>query len=169
MGLGVFGLVSALAGLAIMAWPKDTAMVVTAIVAIYAIVAGLVYVGIGLLSGGVGAWARLWRVILGALVVVAGISGLMNLQETAGNFFVFMSIFIGISWIFEGVMTFSSIGGSASKGASALFGVLSILAGLVVVFSPLAGAAALWWAIGLAAIVYGVAEMFMAYKLGQSL
>lgn len=166
IGLGVFGLLAVLAGIAIMVLPGKTAVVVTAIFAVYAIVAGIVYVGVGLFSGAVGVWARLWRILLGVLIVISGIFGLANLQETAGVFFVFMSVFIGISWIFEGVMTFASLGGASSKGTSIMFGILSIVAGFVLVYSPLAGAAALWWAIGLSAIIYGAAEMIVAFRAG---
>ena len=50
MALGLSGFVAALVGVLILAWPAKTAAVVAAIIAIYAAVAGLVNLAIGVFS-----------------------------------------------------------------------------------------------------------------------
>lgn len=174
-GLFAFGLITTLAGIAILVWPGKTAMVVTAIFAVYTIIAGVVYFGTGIFSAGLGWGARIWRMVLGALFVVAGIVALSSLQAFAVFFFMFMAIMIGITWIYEGIVTFSSLGSAGSKGWAIVFGTLSILAGLMIVvgsFGSGVGAASsaviLWWAIGFSAIIYGVAEMIAAIFAGRA-
>lgn len=168
-GLFIFGLITLLAGVAILVWPGKTAEIVTGIFAVYTIIAGTVYFGAGIFSEGLGFGARIWRLILGALFVVAGVVALSNLAAFSAAFFVIMAIMIGATWIYEGVLTFSNLSDSASKGWGILFGILSIVAGGIIVigsFTSAGGAAAsavmLWWAIGMAAVIYGFAEMIAA-------
>ena len=48
--LGIGGVLSVIAGVLILVWPGQSAAVITAIIAIYAIAAGLVYAGLGIFS-----------------------------------------------------------------------------------------------------------------------
>lgn len=163
VAMGVFGLVTLAAGIAILVWPTKTAMIVTGIFAVYVIVAGLAYVGAGFFSSGMGFGARLWRILLGALFVVAGIVALGSLQTTSAFFFVFMSIMIGVTWIYEGFLAFATMSSSSSKGWSVFFGIISIVAGFVLIFSPIVGAVSLWWAIGIVAVVYGIVQIVQSF------
>ena len=65
--LGIGGVLAVIVGILILAWPGKTAMVVTAIIAIYAIVAGLVYAGLGIFAKTKGGWARVGHIALGVL------------------------------------------------------------------------------------------------------
>ena len=57
--LGIGGVLAVIVGILILVWPGRTAAVVTAIIAIYAIAAGLVYAGLGIFSKAKGGWSRL--------------------------------------------------------------------------------------------------------------
>lgn len=164
LALGIFGLVSIAAGIAIMMQPTATARIVTGIFAIYVIVAGLAYVGAGFFTAGLRFWARIWRLAVGALFVIAGIVALGSLTATAAFFFVFMSIMIGVTWIFEGFMAFANMSQSTSKGWTVFYGIVSIVAGLAIVFSPLYATVALWWVIGLSLVIYGVVQVVHAFR-----
>ena len=50
IALGVGGVVAAIVGILILVWPGHTAVVVTAIIAIYAIIGGLVYAAMGIFA-----------------------------------------------------------------------------------------------------------------------
>ncbi|HYP73986.1 MAG TPA: DUF308 domain-containing protein, partial [Microbacterium sp.] len=63
--LGIGGVLSVILGVLILVWPGKTAMVVTAIIAIYAIAAGLVYAGLGIFTKGRGGWSRIGHIVLG--------------------------------------------------------------------------------------------------------
>lgn len=164
IALGVFGLVAIAAGIAIMVWPAATAKVITAIMAVYVIVAGLAYVGAGFFTTGMAFWARFWRLIVGVLFVVAGVVALGSLATTAAFFFVFMAIMIGVTWIFEGFMAFSNLSRSSSKGWTIFYAVMSIAAGLLIVFAPIYSTIALWWLLGLSLIIFGVVQVIQAFR-----
>lgn len=173
-GLFIFGLITLLAGVAIMVWPGKTAVIVTGIFAVYTIIAGVVYFGVGIFSAGMGFGARIWRLVLGALFVIAGVVAFSNLETFSAAFFVFMAIMIGITWIYEGIATFANLGAAGSKAWAIVFAIMSVVAGLIIVvssFTSLGGAVGaagiLWWAIGVAGVVYGFAEMIAAVVMGK--
>ena len=79
--LGVGGVLAVLAGLFIIFQPQSAAFVVTVVIAIYAIAAGIVYAGLGIFTRDKGGWARLGHIALGILFIIAGVVALVNLQQ----------------------------------------------------------------------------------------
>lgn len=165
--LGLGGVLSVILGILILVWPGKTAMVVTAIIAIYAIIAGLVYAGLGIFSKDRGGWSRIGHIVLGVLFVIAGIIAFMNLGATTAWLAVFLGILVGIMWIVEGVVALSTLGDAPSKGWTIFFAIISIIAGVVLLFSPLWGAVVLWWLLGISAIVLGIIQIFRAFSFGK--
>lgn len=165
--LGLGGVLSVILGILILVWPGKTAMVVTAIIAIYAIIAGLVYAGLGIFSKDRGGWSRIGHIVLGVLFVVAGIVAFSNLGLTAVALATFLGILVGIMWIIEGVVALSTLGDAPSKGWTVFFAIISIIAGVVLLFSPLWGAVVLWWLLGISAIVLGIIQIFRAFSFGK--
>ena len=88
--LGAAGIVSLVVGLLILIWPGKTAMVVTAIIAIYAILAGLVYGSISLFSRSSGGWARIGHIVLAVIFVVAGVVSLGSLGPVSEGLFIWI-------------------------------------------------------------------------------
>lgn len=164
--LGVGGVLAVIAGILILVWPGQTAMVVTAIIAIYAIAAGLVYAGLGIFSKDKGGWARLGHIALGILFIIAGVVALFNLGQTTAWLAVFIGILVGIMWIVEGIVALSTLGDAASKGWSIFFAILSIVAGIVLLFSPLY-IALLWWLLGISLVVLGIINVVRAFTFGR--
>lgn len=165
--LGLGGLVSVILGILILAWPGKTAMVVAAIIAIYAIVAGLIYAGLGIFSASKGGWSRIGHIVLGILFVVAGIVAFTNLGATTVWLAAFLGILVGIMWIIEGVVSLTTLNDARSKGWTIFFAVVSILAGITLLFSPLWAAVVLWWLLGISAIVLGIIQIFRAFSFGK--
>jgi uncharacterized membrane protein HdeD (DUF308 family) len=165
--LGVGGVLAVIVGILILVWPGKTAMFVTVLIAIYAIAAGLVYAGLGIFSKTKGGWARIGHIALGLLFIIAGIIMLMNLQAATGWFAVVFGIIVGIMWIVEGIVSLSTLGDASSKGWTIFFAILSIIAGVLVLFSPLWGAAVLWWLLGIGLIVLGIINIVRAFTFGK--
>jgi uncharacterized membrane protein HdeD (DUF308 family) len=165
--LGIGGAIAVIVGILILVWPGRTAMVVTAIIAVYAIVAGLVYAGLGVFSRSMGAWSRVGHILLGVLFVIAGIVAFLNLSETTEWLAVFVGILVGILWIVEGVVALSTLGDASSRGWSIFFAIVSILAGVFLLFTPLLGAAVLWWLLGISLLVLGVFQIVRAFTFGK--
>ena len=160
---GVGGVIALIVGILILVWPAKTAAVVTAIIAIYAIAGGLVYAGLGIFSKSMGGWARVGHIILGVIFIIAGIIAFLNLGQATVWLAVFLGILVGIMWIVEGVVAFTTLGSARSRGWSIFFAIISIIAGIVLLFSPLWGAAVLWWLLGIALVVLGIVQIVRAF------
>jgi uncharacterized membrane protein HdeD (DUF308 family) len=164
--LAVSGALSLVVGLLIFFWPGRTAEVAVGIVAIWAIVAGLIYAGMGILSRSLRGASRLGHIALGVLFVVAGVIALVNLAAATAGFALFLGIIVGVLWIVEGVVAFATLGGTGSKGWSIFFAVISILAGVVLLFTPLY-VGLLWVFLGAALIVLGLTQIVRAFTFGR--
>lgn len=169
VALGVTGVLALIAGIFITFWPKNSAIVLTVMLGIYFLIAGLAYVGLGLFSKGISGGARALDIILGVLFVIGGILMLVNPTESAVVIGIFLGVIIGILWIVEGAVALAQAGGSSSKGWSIFFGLLSIVAGIVVLFSPFWGSAILFWVTGIALIVLGIVQIVRAFTFGRGL
>lgn len=166
--LGVSGLVALIAGIFVLVWPGHAATLLVWILAIYAIVAGLVYVGVGVFSKAMGGWKRVGHIVLGVLYIIAGIIAFANTLQTKIWLAVFIAIFVGIMWIIEGVVTLTNLGASASRGWSIFFGILSIIAGIILLSSPLWAALFLavfvWLYVGISLVVLGIVQIVRAFR-----
>lgn len=164
--LGVSGLLSLFIGVLIMAWPAKTAMVVAGIIAVYAGLAGLVNLAIGVFSRRLGAWPRIAYLALGVLFVVSAVVAFANLGAAAAGLGVLLGVIIGIVWVVEGVVGLTMIGDSSSKVWTLLYAAISIVAGITLITSPLWGATLLWVLLGLSLVVMGVVQVVRALRFG---
>ncbi|MDR5700814.1 HdeD family acid-resistance protein [Agromyces aerolatus] len=165
--IGVGGILALIVGILILAWPSKTAMVVTAIIAVYAVIAGLVYAALGIFTKGRGGWSRVGHILLGVVFVAAGIVAFANLGQTALWLAAFLGILVGIMWIIEGVVSLSTLRAATSKGITVFFAIVSIAAGVVLLFAPLWGAATLWLLLGISLVVLGVVNVVRAFRFGK--
>ena len=165
--LGIGGLLALIAGILILVWPQQTAFVVTIVIAIYAIAAGLVYAGLGIFARSMGGWSRVGHILLGVLFIAAGIVAFANLNVSTAFLAIFVSVLVGITWLVEGIVALITLGGSRAKVWSVIFAIISIIAGLYLLFSPLLGAIALWWVLGIMLIVMGILEIIRAFTFAS--
>lgn len=163
--LAIGGLVSIVVGIALLVWPEKSATVIAAIIGVYAVIAGLTYIGIGLSSLDKTGWARVGHILLGVLYIIAGYVFFSNLEATTAILVVLITIMIGAIWIVEGITAFTTIGHASSKAWSIVYGVISIIAGLVLLFSPIASAVVLWVILGVSAIVLGIVQVARSFSV----
>ena len=167
IALAVAGIIAAIVGILVLAWPTKTAMVITVLVAIYAITAGLVYIGVGIWSKTRGGWSRAGRIVLGVVFVIAGIVAFFYLGATTLALATFLGVVVGIMWIVEGVVALSTVADVQPKGWTIFFAIISVAAGVVMLFAPLAGIALLVWLLGILLIVVGVVQVVRAVSYGN--
>lgn len=160
--LGIGGVIALVIGVLILVWPGHSAQVVTAIIAIYAIAAGVVYAGLGIFSQTKGGWSRIGHIVLGVLFIIAGIVAFANLAATTVTIAVFLGILVGIVWIVEGVVALTTLAGSSSRGWTMFFAIISIIAGITLLFSPLY-IAILWLFVGISLVVLGILQIARAF------
>lgn len=166
VALGVSGALSLIVGILIFVWPGRTAEVGVAIIAIWVIVAGLVYVGLGIFSRFLGGWSRVGYAVLGVLFVIAGVVALVNLAAATTGFAIALGIIIGALWVAEGIVTLATLRTAGSKGWSVFFGIVSILAGIVLLLTPMY-VALLWVLLGASLIVLGIVQILRAITFGR--
>lgn len=166
--LALAGTVSLIVGIVILVWPGKSALFVTGLIATYLVVVGLVYVGLGIFSREKTGWTRVGHIVLGLLYVVAGIAAFVNLTVAAVTLAIFLAILVGVSWILDGIVSLSFLGDAASKGWTLFYALISIVGGVVVLFSPIYGAVILWWILGITLVVLGVLQIVRAITLGRA-
>lgn len=167
VALGVSGVVALIIGIVVLFLPRGTALVLTTLVGIYFIVAGLAYLGIGLFAKGLSGGARALDIVLGVLLVIASIIVFTNLADSAVILGIFIGVFIGIAWIIEGVVALAQSGGSGARGWAIFFGIISIIAGIAVLFVPLAFIEVLFIFVGISLIVLGILQIIRAFTFGK--
>ncbi|GAA4769729.1 HdeD family acid-resistance protein [Microbacterium gilvum] len=169
----VTGVVSLIAGVVILIWPLKSAVAITVLIAIYTLVAGVINIALAISSKGLGGWLRVGISLLGILFVVSSIVAFANLTSTTVLLATFVAIMLGVSWIVDGIVSLFALGGPKdpfspvprSKGWTIAFAIISILAGVVVILSPLLTAVWLWLFIGAALVVFGIIQVVRAATL----
>lgn len=167
VALAVSGVIALLAGIVLLVWPEKSAVIVTAIFATYLIIAGLVYIGLGIFSGAKGGWSRVGHIVLGLIYIAAGVIAYANLGAAAATLALVVVIFIGISWIVDGVVALSLLGRDGSRVWTLLYALLSIIAGIIVLFSPVIAGFAFWLLLGISLVVLGIIQIVRAITLGK--
>jgi uncharacterized membrane protein HdeD (DUF308 family) len=165
--LGVSGAVAVILGVVLLFWPAKTIAVLAVFLGIYFVIAGIMRLGVGIFARGIGGGIRTLNIILGILLVIAGVVALKNVSTAATVLVIFALAFIGVGWIIEGVMALVESGRAASSGWAIAYGILSIIAGLVVLFLPASSAVFLIIFAAIALIVLGIIGIVRAFTFGR--
>jgi len=167
--LGLGGLIALILGILIMVNPLKSAAVmmqiVAVVVALYMVGVGVVYLGGAVFSKSMKGWPRTGNILLGLLYVIAGIILFSNLAATAAVLAMFLSIMIGVLWMLEGALAFSTVKSSGHKALTVIYGIISVIAGLVLIFSPIMGAVTLWLLLGISMVVLGAVQVVRAFTV----
>ena len=164
--LGIGGVLAVITGIVLLLWPGITAAVVTVIIAVYAIIGGIVYLCASLFSS-LGGWAKIGHALVALVFIVAGVIAFMNPATSATILAAIVVTFVAISWIFEGIAALATLGLSSSKGWTVFYAIVSILGGIALLIAPLVGASVLIMWIGITLIVMGVVGVIRAFTLGR--
>lgn len=154
------GVVTAVTGIVILVWPGKAAMAITAIIAVYAVIVGLIYGGIGIFGKSLKTGSRIGHVLLGVLYIVAGCVALVELSRSAAFLALFVVIMVGVMWIIEGFVSLVSLEEGSPKAATVVFAIISVIAGFMLLSSPLWAAVLLWWLLATSLIIIGVVNVF---------
>jgi uncharacterized membrane protein HdeD (DUF308 family) len=158
-GLHLFnGAVMFLIGIAILVWPGASLVVVSWLFAITLLVNGLVQILRAFADDDASGGQRVLFGLLGALSLLAGVLCLRSPLQTLAA----IALLIGSWWIVSGVL--GLIGAArgdteGSRGWAAVLGVLSVIAGFVVLLQPGMSLAVLEVTLGITLIVLGIVVM----------
>lgn len=167
-GFGLVGILAVALGVALLVWPARTVTVAAALVGIYLLVAGIVRLALGIFSSGLSGGHRVLDLLFGLLLLIAGVVILRNLTAGAATLLLLAVLFIGFGWIIEGVMAIVESGKTSSRGAAIAFGIISIVAGAVVLIWPTITALAFAVLVGVMLIVLGLVGVVRAFTFGKN-
>jgi uncharacterized membrane protein HdeD (DUF308 family) len=111
---------------------------------------------------------RVWSGITGLLFIVIGVILIRHLHLTLA----LIGLVIGVTWIVQGLTAFiGGIAGGAREGRAwwIFFGAVSLVAGIVVVATPVTSLSVLAVLFGIWFIVMGIAEVIGGFLLRRSL
>lgn len=155
------GILSLLVGIAAIAWPGKTVIVVAVVFAIWLIVSGIFSIVRGFASGLTGGMRALF-IITGILSLVLGIFAIRGeFQELY-----ILSLFIGIGFLFRGFSTlFLGFESKDGRGWNIFFGVVMLIGGLIVLIWPGISLVTLTWVVGIWLVVIGIYEIIAAFSV----
>lgn len=161
------GIAALVVGVLLLAWPSETLTLVAILIGISLIVAGLMRLIQGFAGHQISGAARAGDVVIGLIAIVVGLYCLKHPNFTITT----LAIIVGIFWVIYGIADLAaglSSGPVPGRGLMIATGVLSLLAGLIVMFWPTISLTVLVAVMGIWLLVYGVALTVMAFQLRRA-
>lgn len=106
-------------------------------------------------------------ILIGVLLTVGGVIVLKNAALSGATLAVLITMVVGLGWMMEGVMALVESWRMPSSGWAVVYALLSIVAGFIVLFSPVSSTAWLILFGGCALIVLGVVAIVRAFTFGK--
>jgi uncharacterized membrane protein HdeD (DUF308 family) len=160
----VFGIITLLAGVAVLAWPGRTLIVVAVLFGIQLIVTGIFRFVAAFASDDLTGGTRVLLAVLGVLSLIIGLYAIRHVLLTL----LALALLLGIFWVVNGAVelfTALSHREMPSRGWTAFMGVLSIVAGIIVLAYP--GISLLTLAVVLSVwlLFFGIMQITLAFRL----
>jgi uncharacterized membrane protein HdeD (DUF308 family) len=164
MGWGgsiTMGLVTLIIGALLVAATTASLTVIAILLGVVMVVSGIYYLARAL--GGRESHERAWRGVCGVVFILVGLALLRHLSLSIA----LTGLFIGFTWIIQGILvlmeSFSGTRrharGGLARGWAMFFGVVSLIAGIVVIASPIASVGVLTIFLGIWLIILGAIEI----------
>lgn len=164
----VSGIVSLVLGVLVLAWTGDSVIAAAILFGVYLLVTGAAQVvfafSLPLLAGG-----RVLLFISGAASLVLAVLCFRHFGE--GYAILLLAIWIGVGFIFRGVATTVSAISDPhlpGRGWQIFMGVMTLLAGIVVLASPVESLVILTWVAGIWLVVIGVSEIISSFAIRRA-
>jgi len=151
----IIGVVTLILGIIVTFHPGGSLNVVAVLLGILAIVSGIFHL---VRIFGRGEAHRVWSGIVGLVFIVVGVVLIRHLHLTLA----LVGLYIGLVWIVQGVVALvAAFAGGAREGRGwwIFFGAISVIAGIVVVSTPVDSLTVLAVLLGIWFIVMGIIEI----------
>jgi uncharacterized membrane protein HdeD (DUF308 family) len=156
----LLGLATAILGIIVAAVPEASLAVIAVLLGVLVIFSGIYNVVEAFRGDERG---RVWRGIAGVVFIVAGLVLIRHLHLSLA----LIGLVIGLTWVVQGLAALiAGVSGGATRmgtGWAIFFGVISLIAGIVVISAPIASITTLAILMGIWFVVMGVLEMFGAF------
>jgi len=159
-----YGLLTLIAGLAVLVWPGETLLVVAVLFGIQLIISGIFRFVAAFATDDLTGGTRVLFALLGVLSIIVGIWAVRHVLLTL----LALTVILGIFWIVSGVIEiFSALSHREMphRGWTVAMGVLSVIAGLIVLAYPGITLVTLAVILGVWLLIFGVMEIVTAFRL----
>jgi uncharacterized membrane protein HdeD (DUF308 family) len=158
------GVLTLILGAVVLAWPGDSIVVASALFGVYLLVSGIAQ-AIAAFTVDVNGGSRVLLFISGALSVVLGVFAFRDFNQGAAVWM--LAVWIGVGFIFQGVaetVLAIDVPGLPERGWYIFTGVLTVIAGMVVLVWPISSIVVLAIVTGAWLVVIGITEIVWALR-----
>ena len=162
------GVVTFVLGLIVLIWPSATLVVLALLFGCYLVLSGVMALIEGLSDRTTESAMRIAYIVLGVLGILLGLFCIRRIDVTV----VLLAFLLAAFWIMRGVVDLSAAMShreAPGRGLRAFSGVLSLIAGVLVLFWPGITLTILLVFAGIWLLVYGVMLAFLAFGLRREL
>jgi uncharacterized membrane protein HdeD (DUF308 family) len=166
----VSGILSLILGVLVLAWPGISVLVAAIWFGVYLLITGIAEV-VFAFSLHVTAGSRILLFISGAASLILAVLAFRHFGADPRTAILLLAIWIGVGFIFRGVATTVSAISDPTlpgRGWSIFVGVISLLAGIVVIASPFDSIITLAIVVGVWFIVIGVFEIVSSFGIRKA-
>lgn len=163
----ILGIAAIILGLALLIWPGATLKVAAIALGAYFVVSGVVRIVTAIVELGLpGGW-RVLDILIGLMLAVGGVVTLKNAALSGATLAVLITMVVGLGWMLEGVMALVESWRIPSSAWAVIYALLSIIAGFIVLFSPISSTTWLILFGGCALVVIGIVAIVRAFTFGK--
>jgi uncharacterized membrane protein HdeD (DUF308 family) len=151
-------------GLIVLIWPSATLVVLAVLFGCYLVITGILGLVEGISEHQADGFSRAAYIVLGVLGVLLGLFCLRRIDVTVA----LLAFLLGVFWIMRGILDLSiamSRSDAYSNGLRAFTGVLSLIAGIIVLCWPAISLYTLLVFAGIWLMIYGVSLGYLGYRL----
>jgi uncharacterized membrane protein HdeD (DUF308 family) len=159
-----YGIVTLAAGIAALAWPGITLLVVAVLFGVQLIVAGIFRFVSAFAAEDRSGGSRILMALLGVFSLVIGLYAVRHVLLTI----VALALLLGIFWVVNGAIELFNVLSHrqmAGRGWTTFAGVLSLIAGIILLAYPGLSVVTLAVLVGVWLLVFGTTEISLAFRL----
>jgi uncharacterized membrane protein HdeD (DUF308 family) len=161
-GLGAVAL-----GIVLLVWPKATLAIAAILIGASLIVAGLLRLIDGFTAHDASGGRRVAYVLIGFLAIIVGLYCIRHYHLTI----TVLAIVVGLFWVLHGIADIAAglfAGPFPGRGLTLVAGILSLCAGMIVLFWPTISLTVLIAVLGIWLLVYGILMAITAFGLRRA-
>jgi uncharacterized membrane protein HdeD (DUF308 family) len=160
----VFGVITVAAGICAVVWPGITLLAAAIVFGVQLIFAGAYRLVAAFASTDVTSGTRVLLALLGVLSLIVGLYAVRHVLLTI----IALALLLGIFWVVNGVIEIFTAGSHREmhgRGWRAAMGILSIIAGIIVLATPAISLVVLVVVLSVWLIMFGVLEISLGLRL----
>ena len=159
-----YGILTVVAGVAVLVWPGETLLVLAVLFGVQLIVSGIFRFVAALATDDLTGGTRVLLALLGVLSIIIGLWAVRHVLITL----LALTVFLGIFWIVNGVIDiFAALAHREmpGRGWSVVMGILSAIAGILVLAYPGLTLFGLALILGIWLLIFGIMEIIAAFRI----